>query len=161
MSRTLYIEYGGVGFWAYDVASGVFLKHLIERTSLHIERQPCAWLSDCIERWRVNAVVSDFGVHLDPEWTAEQRSLVRSLVDEACHELEKSEAISAEEAASWKILDGQGVFARGATQIPTAPSVELGRAIALLLEGQLPPAPSGTWWYYGVENGVSTIRKKA
>jgi hypothetical protein len=160
MSRTLFIECRGEGFWAYDVAAGVFLKHLIDAASQYIERQPCAWLGDCIEQWRVNAITADFGLHLDPGWTQEQRQIVRTLLDAACEELAKCEAISGEEVASWKILAGEGVFVRGATQIPTAPCVALGRAIALLLEGRLPQAPLGSWWFYGID-GVATIRKKA
>jgi hypothetical protein len=157
MSKTMFIDYRGEGFWAYDVAVGVLLKHLLDRACL---RQPSAWLSDCIERWRVNAVISDLGVHLDSEWTDTQRQVVRALIEEACQELQKFEAFSADEAASWKIHYGEGIFSRGQAQIPTAPSIELGRAVSLLLEGALPPAPSGTWWFYGVPDGVTTIQKK-
>jgi len=161
MSKTLFIKYGGDGFWAYDVAVGVFLKHLLDQACQQVVRQPLTWLIDSIERWRVDTVVSDLGLYLDPGWTHDQRRVVRTLIDQACEELEKSKAISAEEAASWKILDGRGVFSRGAAQILTAPAVELGRAIGLLLEGALPEAPLGSWWFYGGENGVSTIRKRA
>jgi hypothetical protein len=161
MSKTRFIEYGGDGFWAYDVAMGVFLKHLIDQACRQVERQTLAWLTDSIDRWRENAVVPDVRLYLDPGWTDDQRRLVRTLIDDACRDLEKSESISAEEAASWKILDGQGIVLRGAAQIPTAPAVELGRAIGLLLEGALPEAPPGSWWLYGVEDGVSTIQKMA
>src|SRR5215469_2062300 len=100
MSKTSFIEYRGEGFWAYDVAVGVLLKHLIDRACL---RQPCSWLSDCIEHWRVEAIVSDYAMSLDPEWTDSQRRVVKTLIEEACQELQKSEAFSAREAASWKI----------------------------------------------------------
>ena len=30
MSQTQYVKYANRGFWAYDVALGVFLKHLID-----------------------------------------------------------------------------------------------------------------------------------
>lgn len=155
MSKTMFIDYRGEGFWAYDVAVGVFLKHLIDRACL---RLPCAWLSDCTERWRVNAVVSDFGMHLDPEWTDSQRQLVRVLIEEACQELLKVEAFSADEAALWKVYNGEGIFARGEAQILASPSIELGRAVSLLLEGALPAAPTGRWWFYGAVDGVTTVR---
>jgi len=158
MSRTLFIDYKGEGFWAYDVAMGLFLKHLIDRACL---RQPSAWLSGCIECWRVNAVVCDFGMHLDPKWTDTQREIIQTLIEEACQELQKFRAFSADEAASWKIHDGEGIFARGAAQIPTAPSIELGHGVGLLLDGALPATPSGTWWFYGLPNGVTTIQEKA
>jgi hypothetical protein len=160
MSKTMFIEYHGEGFWAYDVAVGVFLKHLVDRASQYADAQPSAWLSDCIERWRVNAVITDYGLHLDPAWTDSQRQLVRTLIDEARKEMEKVEAFSAEEAASWDLHDGQGIFSRGEARILTAPSIELGQAIGLILDGALPEAPSGTWWFYGVPDGVSTIQKK-
>jgi hypothetical protein len=159
MSKTLFIEYHREGFWAYDVAIGVFLKHLVDRASHHADAQPSPWLSDCIDRWRVNAVITDFGLHLDPAWTDSQRQLVRTLIDEACKEMEKVEAFSAEEAASWALHGEQGIFSRGEAQIPIAPSIELGRAVGLLLDGALPQAPSGTWWFYGVPGGVSTMQK--
>jgi hypothetical protein len=106
------------------------------------------------------AGISDYGWRLDPEWTVAQRQVVRALIEEACEELQKAEAFPAEEAVSWKILDGQGVFSRGMAHIPTAPSIELGRAVCLLLEGALPAAPAGTWWFYGVPDGLTTIRKR-
>ena len=157
MSQKMFVDYRGQGFWAYDVAVGVLLKHLIDRACL---REPAPWLSECIERWRVNATVSDLGMHLDPEWTDSQRQIVRELIEEACQELQKVEAFSADEAASWKIHNGKGVFARGALCIPTAPSIELGRAVGMLLEGTLPAAPAGSWWFYGTPDGVTTILKR-
>jgi hypothetical protein len=160
MSQTLYVEFEGDGFWAYDVGVGVFLKYLIDVARAEEEQQSSKWLDDCIKHWRVNAVVSDFGLWLDPEWTDDQRRIIRSLIDTACLELENSDSISAEEAASWQILDGCGVYSRGAETIATAPAIELGRAISLLLEGKLPKAPFGYWWLYGVEGGVSTIKKR-
>jgi hypothetical protein len=60
----------------------------------------------------------------------------------------------------WKILDGGGVFLRGEAQFSTAPCIESGRAVSLLLEGTLPTAPTGSWWFYGVPDGVTTIKKK-
>ena len=160
MSQTQFVEYRGEGFWAYDVAVGVFLKHLIDQATVYIERQPCEWLRDCREEWRVIAVISDYGFHLDPAWTDGQRQILMTLIESACRELEKSALIPAEVAATWHIHDGRGVFFRGAAQIATAPVVLLGRAVGQLLEGELPVAPTGSWWLYGVEDGISTVARR-
>jgi hypothetical protein len=81
-----------------------------------------------------------------------------AIVEEACSRLEQRRAIPAPEIEAWNILDGQGVFPRGAIQVATAPVVELGRAIIALVRGSLPDAPPGTQWLYGTETGRQTIR---
>lgn len=58
MSKTMFIEYRGDGFWAYDVAVGVFLKHLIDRAVLYNERQPSPWLGEDIKHWQMNIINS-------------------------------------------------------------------------------------------------------
>src|SRR2546430_13583559 len=149
MSQTQLIKYGEQGFWGYDVAVGVFLKHLIDHATKQIEQPNSSWLRQCLADWRASAVISDYTLSLDADWTADQRQIIQFLIQEACATLETVETISAEEAASWKILGDHGVFARGATQIRTAPVAEMGRAIGLLLDGTLPKTPQGTWWFYG------------
>ena len=157
MSKTQVVEYRGVGFWAYDVAGGIFLKHLIDCAHRHVGQEGTKWLSDCVDQWRINAVLSDFGLHLDEKWSQSQLDVVLSLIDKACGTLEERETISAQEMKAWSILDGEGVFARGTAHFPTAPVVELGRAIQFLLRGTLPAPPEGTWWFYGVETGRTTL----
>lgn len=157
MSKTMYIEYHGEGFWAYDVAVGVFLKHLIDQACLHNQSN---WLGDCVELWRLNAVVSDFGMHLNHDWSDTERKTVQVLIGEACQELKKINMVSADEAASWRLHAGQGVCLRGEAQVSTAPAIELGKAVSLLLEGSLPAAPPGYWWFYGASQDITTIKKK-
>ena len=160
MSKTLFVDYRNAGFWAYDVAVGIFLKYLIDCASRHVDREDTDWLSDCIEQWRVNAVVSDCGLHLDDAWSHDQVQVILRLADKACGALETQESISAHEMQGWNLLDGQGVDARGASKFPTAPVLELGRAIQALLRGTLPATPEGTWWFYGTESG-KTIRARS
>ena len=159
MSKTLFVRYGDKGFWAYDVSSGIFLKHLVDQVERHIELAPAAWLSECIDHWRVQAVLGDLGIHLDPTWTPAQRQLLCTLIENACRTLEQVDAITAKQAASWSIWEGMGVGTRGAASVPTAPSAELGRAVAALLHGSLPEPPPGTWWFYGADGGRTTIAR--
>jgi hypothetical protein len=161
MSKTLYVRYRNAGFWAYDVAVGILLKHMIDCASAYSGRDDSGWLSECIARWRVNAVMSEYGLHLDEAWTQEQVQVILHLLDEACRSLETLEAISADEMEAWDILNGGGVYARGAVAFPTAPVVELACAIEALLAGTLPNAPEGTWWFYGVESGRTTIARRS
>ena len=160
MSRTMYVEYHGDGLWAYDVAMGVLLKHLIDSAESYASIPDSEWIVPCIRQWRVNAIVSDLGVHLDENWTYVQRQTVHDLIGRACGQLGARPSIPSEEMKSWDILDGQGVYARGAAMIPTAPVVELARAVQDLLYGNLPPAPEGYWWLFGTEEGRGTIKKK-
>ena len=133
MSKTLYVRYRGDGFWAYDVAVGVFLKHLIDSAMAHANKEDALWLMPCVEQWRVNAIVSDLGLHLDEEWSDAQRQTVYGLIEEACNQLEARHSIPWDAMKDWDILDGQGVRSRGSTQFPTAPVVELAHAVKALL----------------------------
>ena len=58
---------------------------------------------------------------------------------------------------AWSILEGEGLFARGAGEVLSGPIVELGEAIVRLIEGELPAAPVGTAWCYGTPSGRCTI----
>ena len=72
MSRTQFVEYRDHGFWAYDVALGVFLKRLIDAAEEYHATEAGSWLSEAISWWRVVACVSDYGLTLDSTWSAEQ-----------------------------------------------------------------------------------------
>lgn len=153
----MFIEFREDGFWAYDVAVSILLKHMIDRAQL---REPCDWLLECLERWRINTLVSDFGMHLDPAWTLDQCVLVQTVISEAIQELKKVESISADEAAAWRVHDESGICFRGHKQILSAPIITLGQAITNLLQGALPKPPPGTWWFYGISEGTETIRMR-
>jgi len=46
---------------------------------------------------------------------------------------------------------------RGSQPVDTAPAAQLGRALAAIIRGTLPAAPSGHTWYYGTPNGPFTL----
>jgi hypothetical protein len=54
MSKTLFVGFRGSGFWAYDVAVGILLKHVIDVALDHIRQSASGWLLSSIEQWRVN-----------------------------------------------------------------------------------------------------------
>jgi hypothetical protein len=157
MSKTLYVEFRGHGFWAFDVVSGIFLKHLVDVTLPCPESQCESWLAEAVESWRATAVISDLGLLLDASWSAEQIRMVTNLANAACDLLSKRREISAEEMLSWQLLDGEGVFPRGLQSVAGESVVRLGRAIIQLLDGSLPEAPPGTWWFFGTEDEPRTI----
>ena len=157
LSKTTSVTYADRGFWAYDVALGVFLKHLIDAARASREANT-AWLSGAVSSWRACAVVSDFGLTLEPHWSSEQRKIFTALAEEACAALAARDSIPAEEIAAWPILDDLRIDPRGAEEVRTAPVVQLGRAIIALLHGGLPEPPPGEAWIYGTPDGRSTIK---
>jgi hypothetical protein len=149
MSKTLYVDFRGQGFRAFDVVSGIFLKYLIDVAEQRITDRDEPWLTAAVRHWRVNATCSDYGLFLADNWSAEQLQSVRELATAACELLSKRREISAEEMSSWSLLNGKGVFPRGYASVTTDSAIRLGRAIIQLLDGLLPEAPQGTWWFFG------------
>jgi len=157
VSRTQFVEFGNDGFWAYDVALGVFLKHLIDAAEASGQTDT-TWLPGAVLSWRKVACISDFGLTLDAAWSAAQRQTFVALAEEACARLATRESIPAEEIVHWQILEDLRIFPRGATEVLTAPVVELGGAIIGLVAGRLPEAPEGQTWLYGTPTGRETLR---
>lgn len=155
MSKTKFIEYADRGFWAYDVTLNVFLKYLIDAAQTN-EQANTEWLSTAISDWRL-ACVTDYGLTLDANWSPTQQQTFLDLAEEACTRLAIRESIPAEEVVSWPILDDIRIFTRGATEVFTAPVIELGHAIIALVRGELPEAPEGQIWLYGAPGGRQTI----
>ena len=157
MTATKGVEFEGRFFWAYDVAAGVFLKHLIDEAeaSKHIDEP---WLSKAVSSWRVQAAITEAGLTLEEEWSSAQSAILIELAEAACKKLEKRKSIPSEEIASWPMTDNLRIFPRSATEVLTAPIIELGRAIIALLSGNLPQSPKGEAWFYGTPTGRSTIR---
>lgn len=160
MSSTQFVEYQKHGFWAYDVALGVFLKHVIDAASSH-DQGGSKWLADATAWWRVVACVGDYGLRIDSEWSADQLAVFAELAHRACAQIAGAEVIHAADVASWKVLNNQTIFLRGATELRTTPIVELGRAVIALVHGTLPEPPPGTCWYFGAPDGRSTIRMRS
>jgi hypothetical protein len=140
MSQTMFVhDRNDGGFWAYDVAVGVFLKYLIDAAESYADREDAKWIRGCIHDWRVQAILlSNSGLHLDRDLPIDQLAVIVRLIEDACAALHQKGSISANEMQSWDILDGKGVFARGHDPFPIAPVTELGRAIQALLLGTLP-----------------------
>jgi hypothetical protein len=157
MTATKGIEFEGRFFWAYDVAAGVFLKHLIDEAEAS-EHADEPWLSKAVSSWRVQASITEFGLTLEEEWSSAQRAIFIELAEAACKKLETRELIPAKEIASWPMTDKLRISPRSATEVLTAPIIELGRAIIALVSGNLPPSPKGEAWFYGTPTGRSTIR---
>jgi len=151
------VTYTDRGFWAYDVAVGVFLKYLIDAAQAS-EQAKTPWLSDAVSSRRVWAVILDFGLTLDANWSAEQQKKFIALAEEACAALATRDSIPAEEIVSWPFVDDLRIYPRGAKEVLTAPVVELGRAIIGLVCDELPEAPEGEAWIFGSPTGRSTIR---
>jgi len=156
MTKTQYVEYADRGFWAYDVALGVFLKHVIDAAEKS-DQAETAWLSTAISSWRVVACISDYGLTLDADWSAPQKQAFIALGEVACARLAERASIPVGEIVGWPILDDLRIHTRGATEVLTAPVVELGRAIIALVSGELPEAPDGKIWFYGTPTGRQTL----
>lgn len=160
MSQTLYAEFRGRGFWVFDIVSGVLLKHLVDAAVPRLGAPTQAWLSDAVARWRFNAVVSDCGLFLDDNWSAEQIRTFTELAAEACEALSKRLEITADEIASWPMVDDLSVFPRGLPSVDTASVIRLGRAIIELVNETLPEPPPGTWWFFGTAGSARTLKKR-
>jgi hypothetical protein len=157
LSKTQSVTYADRGFWAYDVAVGVFVKHLID-AALTSGEANTKWLSEAVSSWRVWAAIPDFGFTLDENWSAEQQKTFIALAEEACATLASRDSIPAEEIVSWPFVDDLRMHPRGAEEVHTAPVVELGRAIIALVRDELPDPPKGEAWIFGLPTGRSTIQ---
>jgi hypothetical protein len=157
MTATKGIKFGNRFFWAYDVAAGVFIKHLVDEAEASGQAD-LPWLSDALSHWRVQAAITEFGLTLDENWSSGERQTFIELAERACKKLATRESIPAEEVVSWPLVDDLRIFPRGAKEVFTAPVIELGRAIIVLVSGDLPQSPRGEAWFYGTPTGRSTIR---
>ena len=157
MSKSVFIEYHGQGFWAFDVVASILLKHLVDVATPQAHTDP--WLNPIVQRWRVATSIPDcYGFELDEQWTEEQVDIVIGLFDAVGRLLGMRDEISSEEIQGWEIQDGGHIFARGLPFVRTRPVINLGLAIVSLLRNALPPAPSATWWWYGTEDSPQTIK---
>jgi hypothetical protein len=157
VSKTRFVSHGEDGFWAYDVALGILLKHVADVAEPLVGNLRTAWLKEAVHTWRVAALL--YSLEIEETWSPAEKEVFIDLVRQACELLKKREMIPAEEIAAWPILDDLRIFPRGATEVATAPVIELGTAIVELVQGSLPPAPINTWWCFGFPDGRTTIRR--
>jgi hypothetical protein len=155
VSQTKYVDYVGRGFWAYDVILNVFLKHLIDAAQVSDEAGS-EWVSSATMDWLSVASIPDIGLSLRGPWREAQRRSFVAMTEAACAKLAERTSISATEITSWPLLEDMRIFPRGATEVPTAPIVELAHAVVALVSGTLPEAPTGTAWFY-TDAGRETI----
>ena len=160
MSKSLFVEYRGQGFWAFDVITSVLLKHLVDVAETRVIVHP--WLGEIVQRWRVNtSLCGHFGVEFSDNWSDAQIDVVAGLFEEVCEALAARVEIPAEEIEAYQLLDGERGFTRGMAVVGTKAVTNLGRAIISLLKGSLPPPPPGTWWWYGEEGQPGTIERRS
>jgi hypothetical protein len=157
VSKTGTVEFGGRGFWAYDVSLSIMLVETIRVGEELPSGQRPSWLSDALDQLRVLAVVSDLGFVIDMNWPTDGVDLLITLIAEANRRLAARGTITAVEVATWNVLDGDTIDLRGAQVVDLAPVVELGQAMIQLVQGTLPPAPGGTWWLYGFAAGPRMV----
>jgi hypothetical protein len=144
MSKSKFVSYGDRGFWAYDVALGVFLKHLIDVGEPLVESQNNDWLKKSILEWRVAAVIAPYGLEINQSWSPAQLDVFINLVGQACNSLAERKAIGFVEIHRWPILEDYSLDTRCAREVETGPVVELGQAILGLIDGSLPEPPLGS-----------------
>lgn len=158
MSRTHYIHFRDQGFWAYDVPTSVFLKHLIDAAKEYNAKEPVPWLTQKIEEWQFNAVCTDLGVYLDNDWTSAQVDVVVALCEHAIAAIRGRRDFSGSEIGSWPMQDDQRIFPRGHDSVPREPVARLGEAIAAVLRGTLPPSPEeNKSWFYTLDDELRTL----
>ena len=161
MSQTLYVSFRDNGFWAYDVASSVFLEFLIDAATQLADGDSNHWLTEAIQHWRVNAVISDSGFHLDDDWSESQIDTVIDLCCKAVAAIRDYGDIPASEAQSWPILDDRRMFVRGHDPVPCEPVARLGDAIIALLQNTLPEPPDRHWRFFTLADDIDTIAMRA
>jgi hypothetical protein len=156
MSQTLYVDFRGDGFWAFDVVSSVFLKHMIDVASdSAVASEP--WLAETIQNWRVNAVISDMGLFLEDDWSEKQIETVIDICGAAVTAIRSNGDMSAAEIQSEPLIDNMYIFVRGIDPIPASPVARFGEAMIALLRNKLPTPPAKHWWFYSLADEVRTI----
>lgn len=156
MSRSKYVEFGERGFWAYDVAVGIFFKHLIDAVEASGQAHT-PFLNAAISLWRVQAAVSDIGLTLEKSWTQLQRKNITDFAEQACLMIATRESIPADEIVRWPLIGNYRIHTRGEKEVHTGPIVELGHAVIALVSGTLPEPPKSKAWFYGDPEGLTTI----
>jgi hypothetical protein len=157
MSKTFFVKYRQRGFWAYDVALNVFLKHLIDVARPLNAGSNSDWLTQGIHDWRVTIAAHECGKVIDENWNQPQLAAFVELANQACDLLAERETIGSDEILTWDFGDGVRAFTRGAVTVETAPIIELGRAIIALIDGTLLAPPPDTAWIFGTPNGRDVI----
>jgi hypothetical protein len=159
VSKTQFVDFRGAGIWAIDVICSVFLKYLIDAGAERVDSGADKWLADTLEKWRLNAIISEFGLYLDNNWSPSQIDTITDMCRQVSDELLKLGSIPASELEECRILDELGISAGNVDPIPCEPVVRFVGAVMALLNNTLPPAPDGYWWLYTLEEKPQTVPK--
>jgi hypothetical protein len=157
VSKTAYVGFADQGFWTFDVSLSIMLAETVRVGEELPKDQRPEWLPNALDELRGLAVASDLGFVVELSWPPDGVRLLRSLLTEVSRRLAARRMLSADEVATWDVLDGNTIELRNAQVVDLTPVVELTQATIQLLEGALPQAPNGTWWLYGFEGGRGTV----
>lgn len=143
--------------WIYDASLALLLTQLVRIVQAQPAAQRPRWWPDVVEGLRIDAAYGDryFDVGLDLG-KPEQLELA-ALYDLAADQLRARRVVTPEQAATWIVLDDEPVIFRGNEAVDTEPTAQLSHALADLIRGTFPSAPSGQRRYYGVPDGPLTI----
>lgn len=160
MTRSHFINFRDLGFWAYDVPSSVFLKFLIDVAVFHLQSHQSQWLADVVQNWRVTAAIPDLSHFAEDDWSQSQIETIIELNRSAVNIIRTHGDISAQEIESWSILENLRIFTRGHNPVPCEPVARLGEAFIALLNNTLPKPPDGYWWYFTLDVNPDLIEKR-
>jgi hypothetical protein len=154
------VGFGARSLWTYDVSLSIMLVETVwVGEELPAGHRP-EWLADALDQFRVLAVVSDLGFHIEDNWPADGVDLLRSLLVEVSHRLAARGTLSADEVATWNVLDGDTIDLRGVGVVDMYEVVELIEATIELIDGTFPDPPPGTLSMYGFPGGRSTVPRR-
>jgi hypothetical protein len=143
--------------WVYDASFSVLFAQVIRAVEEMPPARRPAWWADIVEDMRRHAAITDQALDLDLGLDDSQREELAQLIDDASAALLRRRTFTTDEAAAWKVLDDISVIFRGIEPVDLEPAAAVGAALTALIRGTLPPAPPGTWWFYGPPNGRTTI----
>jgi len=155
MSRSVFVGFKGDGFWAYDVVSSTYLGFLTSAANVLATDKQQYWLEEAVRAWHINMEISDYGLHLDEDWSESQLETVRELCRFAIKKIRGADTILWSDIEMWPILPVR----RGHDSIPSEPVAGFGEAIIALLEGKLAQPPTGHWWFYTLDDKVDLIER--
>lgn len=156
VSKTCFVEFNGSGFWALSDSLAVLLgQAVVVAEEMAVDWHSAAF-EDVVDQLRVSALVTDLGLLVAEDWCGDRLDLLIQLIEEANRRLGERGRVTASEVRGWTAL-GDDVIELRRDTMDTAPVVELGQGMLQLIRVHLPPAPEGTWWFYGVEGGRQTI----
>jgi hypothetical protein len=104
---------------------------------------------------RVDAIVGASFAVLD-EWCDGHEDEFIALANQAGTQLAARGSITAQQAASWTVLDGTPVLWRGEDPVDTAPIAVFVTAVTDIVRGAYPAPPDGLRWYFNL-SGVRAI----